>query len=69
MSEQSKMGPSGQEARASLPEELRPVFDQLVKEYRFQVLVVHNSRMYAPKVLAELVRVGWRPSAEEVTDG
>lgn len=51
---------SCEEARASLPKELRPIFDQLVEEYKFHATVIHRSRMYAPKILAELVREGWR---------
>lgn len=50
--------------REKLPAELRSVFDQLVAEYRFHAQAFHNAPFVSPKVLAALVRDGWRPSGE-----
>ena len=47
-------------ARASVPEELRPVFDQLVEDYRFAATVHHGSPFVSYVTLAEIVRAGWR---------
>jgi len=48
-------------ARESLPEELRPIFRQLVDEYAFQTSVKYGRGYVAYAILAKLVRVGWRP--------
>lgn len=48
-------------ARASLPEELRPIFRQLVEEYAFQTQVKYGRGYVAYEILAELVRTGWTP--------
>jgi len=49
------------EARESLPEDLRPVYDRLVGEYSFHTEVSYGRGYVAYKVLAALVREGWRP--------
>jgi hypothetical protein len=49
------------EARNSLPEELRSVYDRMIAEYRFQALKLYGRDWVAYKVIAELVREGWRP--------
>lgn len=52
------------EAQGLLPEELRPVFERLVREYEF-LTAIHFGRGYvAYRVLADLVLAGWRPSAD-----
>jgi hypothetical protein len=50
-----------QAARDSLPQELQPIFHQLVEEYAFQTHVKYGKGYVAYAVLAELVRAGWRP--------
>lgn len=52
------------EARDSLPEGLRSTFDQLVEEYHFHTIAHYGQGYVAYKVLASLVRDGWRPSDE-----
>ena len=52
------------EARNSLPEDLREVYDRLVDEYQFATIQRYGAGYVAYPVLAELVRSGWRPSAE-----
>ena len=58
-------------ARNSLPEELRPVFDDLVADYKFAATKHHGSPFVSYIVLAEMVRAGWRlaagPSEERKT--
>ena len=51
------------EARETLPDELKPVFDALVEEYKFFASVHYGSRLVSYIILADLVRAGWRPSA------
>lgn len=48
-------------AELSLPEELRPIFNQMIDEYQFAAFKHHGSRMVSPKVIAELIIMGWRP--------
>jgi hypothetical protein len=45
-------------ARMSRPEELRPVFDQLVEDYRFAATVHHGSPFVSYVTLAEMVQAG-----------
>jgi len=56
--------PKYQEARNTLSEELRPLFDQLVDEYHFHTVAHYGQGYVAYKVLASLVRDGWRPAAD-----
>jgi hypothetical protein len=55
-------------ARVSLPEALWPIFDDLVADYRFLATKHHGSPFVSYQVLAELVKAGWRLSAEPVQD-
>lgn len=52
-----------EEARQSLPEELKPIFDELVEDYRFATTCRYGNGYVAYIVLADLVRVGWRHTA------
>ena len=51
------------QARDSLPVELRPVFDEFVDDYRFSSTSHYGSPFISYAVLADMVRVGWRPAA------
>jgi hypothetical protein len=57
-----KKTPKFVEARESLPEQLRSVYDQLVEEYSFYALKHHGRRWVSYAIIAELVRDGWRPT-------
>lgn len=60
--------PKYKEAEGALPSELQETFRRLVEEYEF-LTTAHYGRGYvAYKVLADLVRAGWRPSAEPSDD-
>ena len=60
--------PKHQDAYDSLPPELRPIFDQLVEDYKFSCFKVYGKKFVAHPVLADLVRVGWRHSADPLPD-
>jgi len=53
-------------ARNSLPKSLQQVFRQLVEEYAYHTHIMYGRGYVAYAVLAELVRQGWRPSADPV---
>jgi hypothetical protein len=53
-------------ARMSLPEELRPVFDQFVLDYKFAATVHHGSPFVSYVTLAEIVKAGWRLTAKPI---
>lgn len=55
-------------ARNTLPDELKPVFDDLVDDYRFAATKHHGSPFVSYVVLAEMVRMGWRLGAETIKD-
>lgn len=59
----SVRGPSSIAAAAELPEDLRPVFFDLAEDYLAAAHVLHGYAYFSPKILAELVRLGWRRSA------
>lgn len=60
----AKRSEKHEEARASLPDELKPIFDTFVEDYRFAATIRHGSPFVSYVVLAELVKAGWRPSGE-----
>jgi hypothetical protein len=51
------------DAKNMLPPELHESFYQLLAEYRFAALKHHGREWVAPKVIAELMLMGWRSSA------
>lgn len=55
--------PKYQEARDGLPEELRPIYDELVADYASFTFKAYGAGYVAYKVIASLVLEGWRPSA------
>lgn len=55
-----------EEARNTLPEELKPLFDDLVEDYRFAVHLRYGKRFVSYIVLADLIKAGWRRSAAEI---
>ena len=50
--------------RNSLPDDLKPVFDSLVEDYKFATTVRYGQGYVAHIVLADLVRAGWRATSE-----
>jgi hypothetical protein len=55
-------------ARNSLPNDLRPIFDDFVGDYKFCATKHHGSPFVSYIVLAEMVKMGWRLAAEPVGD-
>jgi len=64
MSDEVKRSEKHEQARNSLPEELRPVFDAFVDDYKFAGTIHHGSPFVSYIILAEMVKAGWRPSGE-----
>ncbi len=54
------------EARNSLPEELRPIFDDFVADYKYAATMRHGRPYISYIVLADMIRAGWRLSAKLV---
>lgn len=52
------------EAEAMVPDDLKPVFRQLVEEYEYLTTLHYRKGYVAYRVLADLVLAGWRPSAD-----
>lgn len=50
--------------RDKLAPDLRPHFDNLVEAYRYNALLNHGAPYVSYKVLASLIRDGWRQSAD-----
>jgi hypothetical protein len=57
-----------EKARNSLPEALRPVFDDFVADYRFAATILHGSPFVSYAILAQMIRSGWRLVAKPVKD-
>ena len=48
-----------EDARASLPSDLRPDFDKLVEDVSNWSIFIYGTRFVSYAILAELVRDGW----------
>lgn len=57
-----------EQARNSLPEELRPIFDDFVADYKFHATKRHGAPYVSYIVLADMVRAGWRLATESVQE-
>lgn len=58
--------PAFREEREQLPEDLRAAFDSLVEMYRYSAFLHHSRPFVSYKVLADLIRDGWRPCASSL---
>jgi hypothetical protein len=47
-----------------LPAQLVPMLDAFIEHYKFASLKHHGKQWFSPKVLAELLLMGWRDAAE-----
>ena len=54
------------EARDSLPEDLKPIYDDFVADYKYAATLRHGRPYISYIVLADMIRAGWRLSAEPV---
>ena len=50
-----------EDARNSLPDDLKSVFDQLVADYKYVATTRHGAPYVSYIVLADLIHAGWRP--------
>ena len=66
MSETPKRSEKYETARLTLPEELWPVFEQFVDDYKFAGTIRHGSPFVSYIILAEMVKAGWRPTADPI---
>jgi hypothetical protein len=66
--EEEKRSEKHELARNSLPESLRPVFDDFVADYKFAGTKHHGAPFVSYIILAEMVRAGWRLAAEPYKD-
>lgn len=55
---------SYQKAIQLLPEPLWPALDEFIEDYKFAAYKIHGTPFVSPVVLAELIRLGWRLSAD-----
>lgn len=55
-------------ARNSLPDDLKDIFDEFVRDYRFAATKHHGSPFVSYVVLAEMAKKGWRLAAEPMKD-
>lgn len=54
------------ETRDSLPDELKPIFDDFVAGYKYAATLRHGRPYISYIVLADMVRAGWRSSADPI---
>lgn len=59
-----KQTPAVVQAREMLSTDLHPLLDQMIEEYRFAAFKHHGGRFVSPRVIAELILMGWRPTAD-----
>ena len=64
MQDTPKRSEKHEQARNALPDELRPVFDAFVDDYKFAGVMHHGSPFVSYIILAEMVKAGWRRSGE-----
>lgn len=56
--------PKSKEAESKLPEDLRPIYHQMVRDYEYITHLQYGRGYVAYEVLAQMVLAGWRPSGE-----
>jgi len=56
-----------EQARSTLPETLRPIFDDFVADYKYHATSRHGAPYVSYIVLADMIRAGWRLSADSAS--
>jgi hypothetical protein len=64
----NKRSEKHEQARTSLPDLLKPIFDDFVNDYRFFAVKHHGSPFVSYGVLAEMVKAGWRLAAKPLQE-
>ena len=54
------------EARNSLPDELKPIFDDFVADYKYAAIMRYGRPYISYIVLADMIKAGWRLGADPV---
>jgi hypothetical protein len=54
------------EARNSLPDDLKPIFDEFVSDYIYSATLRYGRPYVSYIVLADMVKAGWRLSAKPI---
>ena len=49
-----------EQARDTLPDDLKPIFDQFVSDYKYAATMRHGAPYVSYMVLADMIRAGWR---------
>jgi len=62
----NNMSPKEEEARNSLPKELRQEFDKLVADYKYVATLKYGRPYVSYIVLADLIKSGWRNVADPI---
>lgn len=57
-----------EEARNTLPDELKPIFEEFVADYKYAATMRCGRPYISYIVLADMVRAGWRLAAEPIKD-
>ncbi len=57
-----------EEARRTLPDELKPIFDDFVAHYKYAASLRHGRPYVSYIVLADMVKAGWRRTADPYKD-
>ena len=52
------------EAKNSLSDDLKPIYEEFVADYRYAATLRHGKPYVSYIVLADMIKAGWRPTAE-----
>ena len=55
-------------ARNGLPDQLRPIFDDFVSDYKYAATLRYGRPYVSYIVLADMIRAGWRRPAKPVLE-
>jgi len=55
-----------EQARNTLSDDLKAIFDQIVSDYKYSATMRHGAPYISYIVLADMIRAGWRLSAEPI---
>jgi hypothetical protein len=57
---------SYEDIRKSLPEDLRNIFEMIVEDYKYSAHLHYGKQFVSYVVLGDLIKAGWRRTAEEI---
>ena len=52
------------ESKNSLSDDLKPIYEEFVADYRYAATLRHGKPYVSYIVLADMIKAGWRPTAE-----